>query len=145
LDAFFNDQNKDEVKNVLKKLEDLTGHCDISGHICDMVKNIIKQAETSWTEQPQVPTTSSIKNPYQNNGEIAENLPPNQVYYDTYNSSYPIQEMYVVDILSTVWCVVNLFFIFLIIIRYDFGGDEFDEEVCNDFENFLRNLPPENS
>jgi len=123
LDSFFN--GKDDVKNVLKKLGEIIEMNDISSHICDMVKNIIKLAERGWAEQQKAPTTTNIKNPYQNNGELTDNIPVNSGFYtDTYNSGYSnngIQDM------------------------YDFGGDEFDEEVCNDFENFLRNLPPENS
>lgn len=95
LDTFFTNQGKDDVKNVLKKLSDMTNSdSDVTGHICEMAQNIVKLATTGWSDQPKATTTSNIKNPYQNNGRIPENLPANAGYYDSYNSNYPIQEMY---------------------------------------------------
>lgn len=123
LDTFYNEQGKDDVKTVFKKLGEATEKCDVPAYFSDMIKNLIKLAESGWNEQPkpsQAPL--NIKNPYQNANN--ENLPNNSGYYEShYSSNYPptIQEM------------------------YDFGGDECDEEVCQDFENFLRNLPPNNS
>ena len=93
MDGFFKEQGKDDVKSVLKKLDEMT-ECDISVYISDMVKNLIKLAENGWMDQPKAPTTSSIKNPYQNN----ENLAGNAAFYDNNSYNYSgaaIQDMYV--------------------------------------------------
>lgn len=92
LDAFYNEQGKDDVKTVFKKLAEATEKCDGPVYISDMVKNLIKLAESGWNEQPKAPL--NIKNPYQNNNN--ENLPNNSGYYEShYSSNYPptIQEM----------------------------------------------------
>lgn len=95
LDAFYNEQGKDDVKRVFEKLGEATEKCDIPVYISDMVKNLIKLAESGWNEPPkpsQAPL--NIKNPYQNNNN--ENLPNNSGYYEShYSNNYPptIQEM----------------------------------------------------
>lgn len=94
LDAFYNELGKDDVKSVFKKLGEATEKSDVPGYISDMVKNLIKLAESGWNEQPKPQALSNIKNPYQNNNN--ENIPNNSGYYEShYSSNYPptIQEM----------------------------------------------------
>ena len=86
MDNYFIEHQKDDFKNILRKLNEATEH-DISGHLVEMVKNLTQLAENGWMEQ-QKPTTSNIKNPYQNNGE--ENLHAGISYNDSYSSNYPI-------------------------------------------------------
>lgn len=113
-----NERKSDDMELVMEQMKASLNNTDISVYVKELITNIIEMQSRGWTAS-LIPTTP-IVNPYLNTNYTENNTTNPTDFYEEYNS-YSDEEEFQTS--------------------YDFGhcGDEEDNEVCEAFEEFLKN------
>ena len=114
----------------------------ISPYVKELMTNIIEMRKRNWTaNMPSSATTSiPVVNPYANQPENNwNNGGENYEEYNNYSDEDDFLHQARYDMITTT--LLSLTIQFVTQISYDFGqcGDEDDNEVCEAFEEFLKN------
>jgi hypothetical protein len=118
LESYYAEKKTGEMSRIMEGMKGCLNNSDISVYVKELISNIIEMQKRGWTAS-LIPAATPAVNPYLNTN-YAENSVNTGDYYEDYNS-YSDEEDFQAS--------------------YDFGqcGDEEDFEVCEAFEQFLKN------
>lgn len=114
-----NEKKTEDMNRVMEEMKGCLNNTDISVYVKELITNIIDMQSRGWTAS-LIPSATAAINPYLNTNYTENNSTNAGDYYEEYNS-YSDEEDFQTS--------------------YDFGqcGDEEDNEVCEAFEQFLKN------
>ena len=135
LERHFSERKSDDVKRVMDRMEVCINEKDINQYMKELMTNIVEMQKRGWTASMPASDNASnhVVNPY------LDATPESNWgdYTEEYNNYSDDDEFQLARFVPT----ITLFKSNRLYLRYDFGqcGDEEDTEVCDAFEEFLKN------